>query len=113
MGVGFRGRAPVPFLNSVSDAPKRFRLSAPSFGDAITCPMGHLEAWTSRGKGPAACSGLSPSDTFAPGGNDVASGTSWIKDIAESRDRKQSMENCGLLWATCLHPANTSEFSGF
>ena len=76
MGVGFRGRAPVPFLNSVSDAPKRFRLSAPSFGDAITCPMGHLEAWTSRGKGPAACSGLSPSDTYGPQSNDVALVTS-------------------------------------
>jgi hypothetical protein len=93
MGVGFRGRAPVPFLNSVSDAPKRFRLSAPSFGDAITCPMGHLEAWTSRGKGPAAFVGLSPSVTYGPQSNNVALDTSWSKDGSESRPGKQLQEN--------------------
>jgi hypothetical protein len=93
MGVDFRGRAPVPFLNSVSVAPKRFRLSAPSFGETITCPMGHLEAWTSRGKGLAACSGLSPSDTYGPQSNNVALDTSWWKDGSESCRGKQSEEN--------------------
>ena len=93
MGVGFRGRAPVPFLNSVSDAPRRFRLSAPSFGDSITCPMGHLEAWTSRGKGPAALVELSPSVIYGPQSNIVAVDTRWSKHGSESSPGKQSEEN--------------------